>query len=436
MTCRDEDFQERRGVMTDFDYMRRAIRLAARGEGWVNPNPMVGAVIVRDGRIIGEGYHARCGQLHAERNAIAALTEPAEGATLYVTLEPCCHYGKTPPCTEAILEQKIAKVVIGSRDPNPRVAGKGAEILRKAGVEVVEDFLREECDRLNPVFFHYITTKTPYVVMKYAMTADGKIATRTGASKWITGEAARESVQLMRHRYMGIMAGIGTVLADDPMLNVRIEGKKSPVRIICDSFLRIPLESNICRTAGQYRTIIACAAENPEKIRQLGSLGAEVAVLPDSQGRVDLNRLMEYLGGQGIDSVLLEGGGMLNEGALRAGIVKEIKVFIAPKVFGGAAAKTPVTGEGAAVPDQAVRLYLRGMEQIGGDLMLDYKVEDETYCRREQSAGRRAGQAPDCAADVHGAERNTGQAPCHTAGGFNAEHDTGLAGEKICLQES
>ena len=155
--------------MTDQEYMLRAIQLAKKGEGWTNPNPMVGAVIVKDGRIIGEGYHKKCGELHAERNAIASLTESAEGATIYVTLEPCCHYGKTPPCTEAIIEQKIKKVVIGSRDPNPKVAGKGAQILRESGITVVQDFMREECDCLNPVFFHYITTKTPYVVMKYAM---------------------------------------------------------------------------------------------------------------------------------------------------------------------------------------------------------------------------------------------------------------------------
>ena len=201
----------RKGVkkMTDRDYMLRAIELAKGGLGWTSPNPLVGAVIVKDGRIIGEGYHERCGKLHAERNAIASLTESAEGATLYVTLEPCCHYGKTPPCTEAILEQKIARVVIGSRDPNPLVAGKGAAILRAAGVRVEEDFMREECDALNPVFFHYITKKTPYVVMKYAMTADGKIAARTGDSKWITGESARKKVQELRHQYMGIMAGPG-----------------------------------------------------------------------------------------------------------------------------------------------------------------------------------------------------------------------------------
>ena len=227
------------------EYMRRAIELAKRATGFTNPNPLVGVVIVKEDRIIGEGYHEKCGQLHAERNAFASLKESAEGATLYVTLEPCCHYGKTPPCTEAIVENKIARVVIGSRDPNPLVAGKGVRFLREHGIEVIEDYLREECDRINPVFFHYITTKMPYVVLKYAMTADGKTATVTGDSKWITNDASRMKVQHMRHRYMGIMAGIGTVLADDPMLNVRVERLKSPIRIICDSNLRIPLDSQI-----------------------------------------------------------------------------------------------------------------------------------------------------------------------------------------------
>ena len=208
---------------TETVYMKRAIELALEGEGYVNPNPMVGAVIVKDGRIIGEGYHRRYGELHAERNAIASLTESAEGATIYVTLEPCCHYGKTPPCTEAIIENKLSRVVIGSKDPNPLVAGKGVKRLREAGIEVIEDFLRDECDELNPVFFHYITTGLPYVVLKYAMTMDGKIATRTGASKWITGEEARGEVQRLRHKYSAIMAGIGTVLADDPLLHILFE---------------------------------------------------------------------------------------------------------------------------------------------------------------------------------------------------------------------
>ena len=374
--------------MTDQNYMTRAIELAKKGEGWTNPNPMVGAVIVKDGRIIGEGYHARCGELHAERNAIASLTESAEGATLYVTLEPCCHYGKTPPCTEAILEQKIKKVVIGSRDPNPKVAGKGAKILRDAGVTVVEDFMKDKCDELNPIFFHYITTKTPYVVMKYAMTLDGKIATKTGASKWITQEAARREVQYMRHRYMGIMVGIGTVLADDPMLNVRVEGLKSPVRIICDSKLRIPLDSQIVKSAREYRTIVAYAdLENVEKKKEiLQTMGVETVFCPDMKKHVNLKNLMEYLGKENIDSILLEGGGTLNDSALQAGVVQEVQAFIAPKIFGGTGSRTPVDGIGIELPSQAAVLKFKDICQIGEDLKITCHVlrkEQEELCLQE-----------------------------------------------------
>ncbi len=372
-------YEKKEGMdMTDRDYMSRAIELAKHGIGWTSPNPVVGAVIVKDGRIIGEGYHRRCGEPHAERNAIASLKESAAGASLYVTLEPCCHYGRTPPCTEAILEQGIARVVIGSRDPNPEVAGKGAAILRKAGIRVEEDFMREECDRLNSIFFHYITKKTPYVVMKYAMTADGKIATRTGASKWITGDAARAKVQKLRHRCMGIMAGIGTVLADDPMLNVRIEGGKSPIRIICDSDLRIPSDSQICRTVKEFPTIVACAAarlkDREEEILRLERLGIQVVQTFGGESAVDLKELMGILGNQGIDSILLEGGGTLNDSALQAGIVSEIQAFVAPKLFGGNEAKTPVAGRGVNFPDEAVPLTLEKISQVGEDLLLEYKV--------------------------------------------------------------
>ena len=362
--------------MTDRDYMARAIELAKKGTGWTSPNPLVGAVIVKNGRIIGEGYHARYGEFHAERNAITSLRESAEGATIYVTLEPCCHYGKTPPCTEAILEQKIGRVVIGSRDPNPKVAGKGAAILREAGIAVEKDFMREECDRLNPVFFHYITTKTPYVVMKYAMTADGKIATKTGASKWITGPSSREEAHRMRHRYMGIMAGIGTVLADDPLLNTRLENGKSPIRIICDSHLRIPTQSQICLSADQYRTIVACGEGNSEKEKQLTDMGLEVVHFPDENGQVDLKALMTYLGAQGIDSILLEGGGTLNEAALQAGVVQKIMAFIAPKIFGGEMAKSPVAGDGVSLPKDGYALRLENIRQIGEDLLLEYEVRE------------------------------------------------------------
>jgi len=374
-------------------YMQRAIELAGKGKGFTNPNPLVGAVIVKDGRIIGEGYHERYGQLHAERNAIAALSESAEGADIYVTLEPCCHYGKTPPCTEAIIENKIARVIIGSRDPNPKVAGKGAQILREAGIEVIEDYMRDECDKLNPVFFHYIMTNTPYVVMKYAMTADGKIATKTGASKWITGEVSRNHVQQMRSEYMGIMVGINTVLADNPMLNVRLEGKRNPIRIICDTNLRIPLDSKLCTTANEYPLIVACSeaavASNTEKVNILESMNVKILsiengadnragedeidknAVKESFAGIDLKKLMKKLGAMKIDSILLEGGGTLNESALRAGIVNEVKAFVAPKIFGGSA-KSPVDGMGVNVPDEAYMMKLKDIEKMGDDILLSY----------------------------------------------------------------
>lgn len=375
--------------MTDHDYMRRAIELAQKGLGFTNPNPMVGAVIVKDGKIIGEGYHERCGELHAERNAIASLTESAEGATIYVTLEPCCHYGKTPPCTEAIIENKISRVVIGSRDPNPLVSGKGARILREAGITVEEDFLREECDEINKVFFHYITTKNPYVTVKYAMTADGKIATKTGASKWITGESARNEVQKMRHKNMAIMAGIGTVLADDPLLNVRVEGLKSPIRIICDSNLNIPLDSQIVKTADKHKTIIACAYNEAypsqknninqnnyqftQKRELLIQKGIQIINVPDENGKVDVTKLLEILGNQGIDSIFVEGGGILNDSLFRANLVNRLEVFVAPKVFGGADAKSPVEGLGIEEVSDATEFNLIDIKKIGQDVLLSYE---------------------------------------------------------------
>ena len=359
--------------------MRRAIELARRGAGWTAPNPMVGAVIVKEGRIIGEGWHKKCGGLHAERNALAALTESAQGADLFVTLEPCCHHGRTPPCTEAILEHGIHRVVIGSRDPNPLVSGKGANLLRQSGVVVEEDFLREECDALNPVFFHYITTGRPYVVMKYAMTLDGKIATRTGASQWITGETARQHVHRLRGRYSAILAGIGTVLADDPMLNCRIDGGHQPVRIVADSHLRLPLDSRLVQTAGEYRTILACGSDDPEKEAALRGRGVEVLHVPGPDGRVDLRALVEHLGREQIDSVLIEGGGQLHEAALRAGIVNHVCAYVAPKLFGSAGAKTPVEGAGVGLPAEGAVLGNLQTTRLGEDLLLEYDVKEGMY---------------------------------------------------------
>ncbi len=361
--------------MPERKFMERAIELAKKGKGWTNPNPLVGAVIVKDGRIIGEGFHERCGELHAERNAIASLRESAKGAEIYVTLEPCCHYGRTPPCTEAIIEQGIGTVIIGSADPNPQVCGKGVKILRAAGITVIEDYMREECDELNPVFFHYMNTKMPYVTMKYAMTADGKIATKTGRSQWISNEKSRELVHRMRHESMAIMAGIGTVLADDPMLNVRVGGLKSPIRIICDTKLRIPEDCRICRTAAEYRTIIACGKADGNKAERLRKMGIEVLELGQTEGGIDLKELMMKLGEMGIDSILLEGGADLNDSALRAGIVQKIIVFIGPKVFGGKEARAPVEGKGVELVEQSVKLKFKNVQLIDEDIMIEYGVE-------------------------------------------------------------
>ncbi len=355
-------------------YMLRAIELAKKGIGKVNPNPLVGAVIVKEDRIIGEGYHKKYGDLHAERHAFANLTERAEGAEMYVTLEPCCHFGKQPPCTEAIIEHHIKRVYVGSDDPNELVAGKGIGILRDAGIEVVPHVLKKECDALNPVFFHYITTGRPYVVMKYAMTIDGKIACETGESKWVTGEAARQRVQERRNELSGIMVGIGTVLTDNPNLTCRIPEGRNPVRIVCDSSLRIPFDCNLVRTAETVRTIVATISSDLRKKRELEMRGVEVICCKDKDGRVDLQDLMLALGNDKIDGILLEGGSSLNNSALKSGIVDRIEVYVAPKIFAGSGKYTPVRGIGAGTPSEAYFLGKPDVERIGNDLLLSYDV--------------------------------------------------------------
>ncbi len=365
--------------MNDIDYMRLALSLAEKGLGWTSPNPMVGAVIVKDGRIIGQGYHRRCGDLHAERDALANCGESPAGATMYVTLEPCCHHGRQPPCTEAILSAGIARVVVGSDDPNPLVAGKGLEQLRVSGVTVETGLLRKECDALNRVFFHYIRTGRPYVTMKYAMTLDGKIATRTGASRWITGEAAREQVHRDRHRNAAILVGIGTVLADDPLLTCRIAGGKNPLRIVCDSTLRTPPDSQLVRTAREVPTILAAAEGAAARCEPYEAAGCRVWILPEQDGHVDLTALMERLGAEQIDSVLLEGGGSLNWAALEAGLVHRVQAYIAPKIFGGAAAKSPVRGLGVELPAQCAQLQNVTVTQLGADILLEGEVKSHVY---------------------------------------------------------
>ena len=360
--------------MTDKDYMQKALKLAEKGCGWVNPNPMVGAVIVKNDIIIGMGYHHQHGKLHAERDALQNCTDSPNGATLYVTLEPCCHFGKTPPCTEAIISSGIRRVVIGSFDPNPLVGGKGIEILRQHGIEVADGVLTEDCNKLNEVFFHFIQNKTPYVVMKYAMTMDGKIATHSGKSKWITEEIARERVHKDRHRYSGIMVGVGTIITDDPLLTCRLPDLKSPIRIICDTQLKTPLQTNVVQTAKQHKTIIATCCTDSMRIQTYQEAGCEVLLMPQKDGHVDLKKLMIALGKEGIDSILLEGGQTLNWSALKSGIVNKIQAYLAPKLFGGINAKSPIGGAGIEAPNGAYQLSPPLVTKLGNDILLESEV--------------------------------------------------------------
>ena len=359
--------------MDEIEYMRLAIQLARQGCGWVNPNPMVGAVIVKDGKIIGQGYHKKYGEPHAERNALANCQTSTSGATLYVTLEPCCHHGRTPPCTEAIIESGISRVVVGSSDPNPLVAGKGIAILHSHGIEVIENVAKNECNRLNESFFHYIQSRTPYVVMKYAMTMDGKIATGTGKSQWITGSAARRRVHEDRHRYSAIMAGVGTVLTDDPMLTCRLENSRNPLRIICDTSLRTPLQAKIVTTNDTAPTLIATAVTDTNRHQPYLNAGCEIMVLPQKDNHIDLNSLMQRLGEKQIDSLLLEGGGTLNWSALQSGIVNKVQAYVAPKLFGGSG-KTPVEGVGVDHPGKAFLLDKPVITRVGEDILLESEV--------------------------------------------------------------
>lgn len=361
--------------MNDELYMQLALECAIQGIGRVNPNPLVGAVIVKDGEIIGKGYHEKYGEPHAERNALANCITSKQGSTMYVTLEPCCHYGKTPPCTKAIIENGISKVIIGTLDPNEKMAGKGVEKLRKAGIEVVVGVLEEQCKSINEVFFHYITQKTPFVVMKYAMTMDGKISTVTGQSKWITGEMARKNVHQDRNQYTAIMVGIGTVIADNPMLDCRIENGRNPIRIICDSNLRTPIVSNVVKTAKSIRTIIATTKADTDSYKVFLDNNCEILVVPSKDRLIDLQKLMLKLGEMNIDSILLEGGSTLNYSALEGRIVHKVQCYIAPKLFGGDISESPVGGKGFSKISNAVKLKNSTITQIAEDILIESEVD-------------------------------------------------------------
>lgn len=352
------------------EWMKLALDLAARGRGGVSPNPMVGAVILKGDRIIGQGWHEKRGEAHAEINALRSLKESAQGASLVVTLEPCCHWGKTPPCTQAIIEAGISKVVIAGLDPNPLVAGRGIKILKEAGIEVRQGLLADREAELNKVFRKYMATKRPYVLMKAAMTLDGKIATQSGHSRWISGEASRRKVHELRHAYQAVMVGINTVLADDPQLTCRLgQGSIDPWRVVVDRAGRIPLESELLQTAKDIPTFICCSQDAAEdKLTAMKELGAEVITYPGS-GRIPLDWLMDELGRKEVDSLLLEGGGGLNGAMLSKDLVDEVALVVAPKMVGGAG-PSPVAGEGVQTMAEAWQFQLGAIERIGEDLWI------------------------------------------------------------------
>ncbi len=368
-----QNIWEKVGEVRDTFFMKQAIELSKIGMGFVNPNPLVGAVIVKENCVIGKGWHEYFGGPHAEINAIKDANGETDGTTIYVTLEPCSHYGKTPPCSLAIVQSKFSRVVVGSVDPNPLVVGSGIGMLQNAGIEVQSGILEKEVQQLNEVFFKFIRTKLPFVVMKTAMSLDGKIATASGDSKWISGEASRKRVHELRNRYAAIMVGINTVLKDNPLLSVRdVAGKtKNPVRIVVDSKARIPLESKLLNTLEISETIVAVTDQVPEsKIKALTDKGAHVLVCHAVEGRVDLKFLMRELAARDIDSILLEGGGTLNFEALKQGIVDKVVAFVAPKILGGAQALTSVEGAGFPRLPDAVEIENLKVCESGEDIML------------------------------------------------------------------
>ncbi len=355
--------------MSDEAYIERALALAERGRGLVSPNPMVGAVVVAEGRIVGEGHHEGPGRPHAEVVALREAAEAARGATLYVTLEPCDHHGRTGPCTEAILEAGIARVVAAMRDPNPIVDGRGFARVRAAGIEVVEGVDREEAERLNEAFSKHVRTGLPFVTWKMAASLDGKVASRDGTSRWITGEAARADVHRLRAAADAILVGAGTVLADDPSLTVRMPGYRGapPLRVLADARGRVPAGGDLFDD--EAPTLVATTDLAPEeRRREWSGAGAEVVLYePEGQG-VPLGRLMEDLGKRDVQGVLLEGGPTLAWAAVEEGVVDQVVVYLAPKLIGGTEAPTVLGGRGFAPISSALDLRVRSFDRVGQDL--------------------------------------------------------------------
>lgn len=354
--------------MTDEYYMNEALNLAKKGEGRTSPNPMVGAVIVKNGQIVGEGFHEKAGEPHAEINALKAAGEAAKDATIYVTLEPCAHFGRTGPCADALINAKIKRAVVAMTDPNPKVAGKGVKKLQAAGIEVTLGVLEEKAKKLNEVFFKWITTGIPFVNLKTAMTLDGKIATKTGESKWITGEESRLKGHQLRNAVDGIIVGINTVAMDNPILTSRIAGGKNPIRIILDSKGQIPLKSNVL-TDNEAKTIIA-VSENAksENIKNIKNAGVEVIVC--GKDRVDIEELLKILGEREITSILVEGGGEVLYSFIEKNLFDRVYAFVAPKILGGKSSRLAVAGAGFDSLDDAALLTNIEVSRLGEDILI------------------------------------------------------------------
>ena len=357
-------------------YMHRAITLARKGMGKTAPNPAVGCVVVRDGAIVGEGWHRKAGTPHAEVHALRQAGGAARGADVYVTLEPCSHYGKTPPCAEALMEARVQRIFAAMVDPNPKVSGRGVEMLRSAGIEVTIGILERESRLLNEPFIKHVTTGLPFVILKSAMTLDGKTATESGDSKWITNEKSRRYVHKLRALLDAVMVGVGTVTADDPQLTSRIAGGRDPLRIIVDSALTIPIHSRVLHLSSPARTVIATLAGSGPKAEQLRDCGVEILQCQEREGRVDLHDLLARLGSMGVQSVLLEGGSRLAGEALRLGLIDKFLLFYAPKIVGGEAPGL-FAGRSAGRMAEAVRLMDLKVRRFDEDIMIEGYPEEQ-----------------------------------------------------------
>ncbi len=355
--------------------MKRVLRLAEKGRGRTSPNPMVGAVLVKNGQVVGEGYHARAGEAHAEILALRQAGEEARGSTLYINLEPCIHYGKTPPCAPAVIEAKVRRVVIGMEDPNPLVTGRGLKSLKKAGLDVEVGVLEKECRRLNEAFCKYILKKEPFVILKVAATLDGKIATREGDSKWISGETSRHFVHRMRDQVDGVVVGIGTVLKDDPQLTARIKKGRDPYRIILDSRLRIPEDAKVIGNSPSKTIIATTELAARDKIERLEKKGVRILILDSKQGRVDLKNCLSKLGEMGMMSLLVEGGSQVNGSFLDEGLIDKILFFLSPKLIGDREALGIFGGSGKANLKETIPLNELRVRRMREDILIEGYLE-------------------------------------------------------------